>query len=232
MSISKRDILFEDNHLIAVNKPIGVSVQEDVSGSPSLDNMVKEYIKIRDDKQGNVFLGVAHRLDKPVSGVVLFAKTSKALTRLNDMIKRREIKKIYWAIVSNKPQHDSQTLVHHISRDSKSNRSYAHLKPRGDSKEAILNYEMICVSMNFYLLEVELITGRHHQIRCQLSKMGCPIKGDLKYGAQRSNKGTGGISLHSRRVELTHPVTKSSLSITAPSPKEDNLWVFFESCLK
>ncbi len=232
MKISKSDILYEDNHIIAVNKPAGVSVQEDVSGEISLDTLVKEYIKIRDNKEGNVFLGVVHRIDKPVSGLVLFAKTSKALVRLNDMVKNRQIQKYYWAIVCKKPAKEQDTLTHYIERNSTVNRSYAHTKERKDSKIAKLNYDLICVSMNFYLLEVELITGRHHQIRCQLSKIGCPIKGDLKYGAERSNKVGGGISLHSRRMEFVHPVSKKNITIVAPSPKEDNLWKFFEDCLK
>ncbi len=230
MILSKADILYEDNHIIAVNKPAGISVQEDVSGEDSLDVVVKRYIKERDNKDGNVYLGVTHRIDKPVSGMVLFAKTSKALTRLNEMIKKREINKFYWVIVSRKPPEDQETLTHYIERDGVKNRSYAHLKQRRDSKEAKLTYTMICVSMNFYLLEVELITGRHHQIRCQLGKIGCPIKGDLKYGADRSNK-TGGISLHSRRMEFIHPVSKEKVSITAPSPTDDNLWRFFEGCM-
>ena len=232
MTLFESDILYEDNHIIAVNKPVGISVQEDVSGEDSLDNLTKQFLKRRDQKMGNVFLGVVHRLDKPVSGLVLFAKTSKALVRLNEMIKAREIKKTYWAIVSRKPEKESGTLRNHIERDGKKNRSFALNKPTSNSKEAVLNYELICVSMNFYLLEVELITGRHHQIRCQFSKAGFPIKGDLKYGADRSNKGTGGISLHSRRMEFIHPVSKKEVSITAPSFTEDNLWKFFEGCLK
>ena len=232
MALSQKDILYEDNHIIAVNKPIGISVQEDVSGAASLDNLTKEYLKIRDKKEGNVFLGVVHRIDKPVSGLVLFAKTSKALVRLNEMVKARSIKKYYWAIVSEKPETEHGTLKHYIDRDGTKNRSYAHLKPTRDAKEAILHYELICVSMNFYLLEIELVTGRHHQIRCQLSKAGFPIKGDLKYGADRSNKGTGGISLHARRMEFIHPVSKQNISITAPSFTEDNLWKFFEDCLR
>lgn len=233
MTLFEKDILYEDNHIIAVNKPSGISVQEDVTGEDSLDNLTKQFIKRRDNKAGNVFLGVVHRLDKPVSGLVLFAKTSKALVRLNEMMKSRSIKKYYWSIVSKKPQTEYGTLVHHIERDNKMNRSFALNKPTPNSKEAILNYELICVSMNFYLLEIELITGRHHQIRCQLSKAGFPIKGDLKYGADRANKGTGGaISLHSRRMEFTHPVSKEEISITAPSFTEDNLWKFFEDCMK
>lgn len=233
MKLLKKDILYEDNHIIAVNKPAGVSVQEDGSEEISLDNLTKEYIKEAGAKTGNVFLGVVHRIDKPVSGLVLFAKTSKALTRLNEMMKARNIKKTYWAIVSKKPSDELGTLTHYIERDGKKNRSYAHVKPRNDSKESILNYELICVSMSFYLLEIELITGRHHQIRCQLSKEGMPIKGDLKYGADRSNKSSGGgISLHSRRMEFIHPVSKENISITAPSPSMDNLWKFFEGCLK
>lgn len=233
MKLLKKDILYEDNHIIAVNKPIGLSVQEDGSDEVSLDNLTKEYIKESSNKAGNVFLGVVHRIDKPTSGLVLFAKTSKALARLNEMMKTRVIKKTYWAVVSKKPPTETGTLVHHIERDGNKNRSYAHIKPRNDSKEATLNYELICVSMSFYLLEIDLITGRHHQIRCQLSREGMPIKGDLKYGADRSNKSSGGgISLHSRRMEFIHPVSKENISITAPSPAMDNLWKFFEGCLK
>lgn len=224
-------ILYEDNHIIIINKEAGISVQEDTSGEFSLENDVKEFIKLRDKKQGNVFLGVVHRLDKPVSGLVLFAKTSKALVRLNEMVKNRKIEKHYWAIVDRKPSDEFGRLVHYIERNGEKNRSFAYDKPKGDSKEAILEYELICVSQNFYLLDINLITGRHHQIRAQLSKVGLPIKGDLKYGAARSNK-VGGISLHSRSVEFIHPVTKMSVKVTAPSPIEDNLWKFFETCLK
>ncbi len=228
---SERDILFEDNHILIANKPAGQPVQSDESGDLSLEEDVKALIKVRDNKPGNVFLGVVHRLDRPVSGAVIFAKSAKALRRLNDMIKEREVEKRYWAVVTKKPDNEQCELVHYVGRHSKMNRSFAYASPRGDAKLAKLSYELICVSQNFYLLEVNLYTGRHHQIRAQLSKEGLPIRGDLKYGAERSNKG-GGISLHSRSVEFTHPVTKERVKVTAPTPKEDNLWAYFESCLK
>ena len=225
------DILFEDNHLLIVNKPVGKSVQSDNSGDVALEDEIKEFIKKRDKKEGNVFLGVVHRIDKPVSGAVVFAKSSKALRRLNEMVKNHEIKKTYWAIVTRQPQTESGELSHYIIKDSEKNRSFAYDKEKKGSKLSKLSYELICMSDNFYLLEVDLITGRHHQIRAQLSKAGMPIKGDLKYGANRSNKG-GGISLHARKVEFIHPVTKELVSVTAPVPQDDNLWTYFESCLK
>lgn len=225
------DILFEDNHLLIVNKPVGKSVQSDNSGDAALEDEIKEFIKKRDKKEGNVFLGVVHRIDKPVSGAVVFAKSSKALRRLNEMVKNHEIKKTYWAIVTRQPQTESGELSHYIIKDSEKNRSFAYDKEKKGSKLSKLSYELVCMSDNFYLLEVDLITGRHHQIRAQLSKAGMPIKGDLKYGAPRSNKG-GGISLHARKVEFIHPVTKELVSVTAPVPQDDNLWTYFESCLK
>lgn len=220
------DIIYEDNHLLAVNKRAGDLVQPDPGGSSALENEVKAYIKRRDSKPGAVFLGVAHRIDRPVSGAVLLAKTSKALARLNEMIKNRQVAKHYWAIVENMPEKPEGTLRHYILRDGKTNRSRALDKPQEGAKEAILNYRLLKASTNYYLLEVELITGRHHQIRAQLSKIGCPIRGDLKYGAKRSIEG-GGISLHSRSISLPHPVGKEPLTVTAPVPTTDNLWKFF-----
>lgn len=221
------DIIYEDNHLIAVDKHAGDLVQSDPDGTTSLEEQVKQYIKKRDGKPGEVFLGVAHRIDRPVSGVVLFAKTSKALARLNEMIRNREIAKTYWAITEEAPAQEEGTLKHYIVRDGKTNLSRAYPAPRNDAKEALLRYRLAGVSANYKLLEVELITGRHHQIRCQLAKIGCPIRGDLKYGARRSNPG-GGISLHSRSMSFTHPVRKEPVTITAPVPAGDNLWSFFE----
>ena len=224
---SPQDILYEDNHLLVVNKRTGDLVQSDTEGTPALEDEIKRFIKRRDAKPGEVFLGVVHRIDRPVSGVVLFAKTSKALVRLNEMLRNREIKKIYWAVTEEMPPEEEGKLRHFIGRDGKTNKSHVYNTPKGDSKEALLNYRLLAGSINYRLLEVELITGRHHQIRAQLAKIGCPVKGDLKYGAKRSNPG-GGISLHSRSIELVHPVKKEHVKITAPTPSGDNLWVFFE----
>ena len=222
-----KDILYEDNHLLIVNKHVGDLVQSDPDGTESIEDQIKAMIKIRDHKPGAVFLGVVHRIDRPVSGAVVFAKTSKALTRLNEMIRNGEIHKTYWAIVEARPAQEEGSLTHYIVRDGRTNRSRAYDKPKPDGKLAQLNYQMLGCSTRYTLVEVELLTGRHLQIRAQLSKIGCPIKGDLKYGAKRSNP-DGGISLHSRRVEFLHPVRKEQVSITAPAPK-DNLWEFFES---
>lgn len=227
----KEDILYEDNHLIAVNKHAGELVQSDAEDAAGLEDDVKAFIKRRDKKPGDVFLGVVHRIDRPVSGAVLFAKTSKALVRLNEMMRERSIKKIYWAITEEMLPNEEGTLRHFIGRDGKTNRSHAYNTQKGDSKEAVLNYRLLAGSTNYKLLEIELITGRHHQIRCQLAKEGAPIKGDLKYGAKRSNQG-GGISLHSRRIEFIHPVKKEPVAITAPAPGGDGLWQFFEESQK
>ena len=221
------DILYEDNHLLVVNKRAGNLVQPDRGTDDALENEIKAFIKERDHKPYDVFLGVVHRIDRPVSGAVLFAKTSKALVRLNEMIKRGEITKHYWAIVEARPAVEQGSLHHYILRDGKSNRSHAYDTPRKEAKEARLNYEVVAASERYTLLDVELLTGRHHQIRTQLSKIGCPIKGDLKYGAKRSNP-NGGISLHSRSLELLHPVRKEVIKVVAPVPKDDNLWQFFE----
>lgn len=222
------DILYEDNHLIAVNKPAGMLTQSDPSGEEGLEDFIKAYIKRRDAKPGDVFLGVAHRIDRPVSGVVLFAKTSKALVRLNEMLRDRQVRKIYWAVTEEAPEETEGTLRHWMTRDGKTNKAHAYSSPRKDAKEAILHYKLLGSSKNYRLLEIELITGRHHQIRCQLAKAGCPIKGDLKYGAARSNAG-GGISLHSRSLSFIHPVRKEPVTIVAPVPRQDALWAFFEA---
>lgn len=220
------DILYEDNHLMVVNKRCGDLVQPDPNGESALEDQIKAFIKVRDSRPGAVFLGVVHRIDRPVSGAVLFAKTSKALARMNEQIKNRLVDKRYWAIVEKEPQNLSDELVHHIVRNGKTNQSKALDRPSGDSKEARLRYEMVKRSDRYCLLEVELMTGRHHQIRAQLSKIGCPIKGDLKYGAARSNR-DGGICLHSRSLEFTHPVTKERVKIVAPAPSPDSLWDYF-----
>ncbi|MDE7355874.1 MAG: RluA family pseudouridine synthase [Rikenellaceae bacterium] len=224
--LDKREILYEDNHLIAVNKHAGMPVQTDHSGDMSLEEAVKMFIKERDGKPGAVFLGVIHRIDRPVSGVVLFAKSSKALVRMNEMVRDRRIDKRYLAIVSDRPAREEGELVHYIERNSSKNRSYAHTSPRGDSKEARLRYRVVGHSKHYCLLEIELITGRHHQIRAQLSKAVSPIKGDLKYGAPRSNP-DGGISLHARSVTFDHPVTKERMTIKAPLPQQ-SIWETFK----
>ncbi|MBO5686278.1 MAG: RluA family pseudouridine synthase [Alistipes sp.] len=222
------DILYEDTHLLVVNKHAGDLVQPDPSGESALEDQIKHFIKQRDAKPGQVFLGVVHRIDRPVSGAVLFAKTSKALTRLNEMIRGGEIKKYYWALVEERPTAEEGSLVHYILRDGRTNRSKALHQPRGEAKEGRLNYRMIGAGTHYTLLEVELLTGRHHQIRAQLSAIGCPIRGDLKYGAKRSIAG-GGISLHSRRIGFDHPVRHEWIEVTAPVPKGDNLWAYFET---
>ena len=220
-------VVYEDNHVIIVNKSSSEIVQGDKTGDKPLSETVKEYIKEAYAKPGNVFLGVVHRLDRPVSGVVLFARTSKALPRLNDMFLNGEVRKTYWAIVKDAPPQPSGTLEHWLVRNEKQNKSYAYDREVPNSKKAILNYRVIGSSDNYYLLEVDLKTGRHHQIRCQLAKMGCPIKGDLKYGAKRSNP-DGSISLHARSISFTHPVSKQPINVVAPVP-EDKLWQSFDT---
>lgn len=218
-------VIYEDNHLIIVSKSSGEIVQGDKTGDTPLSETVKEYIKEAYAKPGNVFLGVVHRLDRPVSGLVLFARTSKALPRLNTMFASGDVHKTYWAIVKNRPPKDADVLTHWIVRNEKQNKSYAYDREVPHSKKAVLDYKVIAKSDNYYLLEVNLHTGRHHQIRCQLAKMGCPIKGDLKYGSPRSNS-DGSISLLSRKMEFVHPVSKKEISVEAPLPK-DNLWRSF-----
>ncbi len=216
-------VLYEDNHIIAVNKTSSEIVQGDKTGDEPLSETLKKYLKEKYNKPGEVFLGVTHRLDRPVSGVVVFAKTSKALTRLNEMFRNQEVKKTYWAIVKNRPEETKGRLEHYLVRNEKQNKSVAHSKMVPNAKKASLSYKLISQSDNYFLLEVQLETGRHHQIRCQLAKMGCPIKGDLKYGFPRSNP-NGGISLHARYVEFVHPVSKQLIQITAPCPDDDKLW--------
>ncbi|AMA49077.1 MULTISPECIES: RluA family pseudouridine synthase [Flavobacterium] len=219
-------VLYEDNHIIIVNKRVGDIVQGDKTGDKPLSDVVKEYLKEKYNKPGEVFLGVVHRLDRPTTGIVLFAKTSKALSRLNDLFKNRETQKTYWAIVKNKPSQKEATLIHYLKRNPQKNTSKAHLKEVADSKKAILDYKIIKELNNYFVLEVSLHTGRHHQIRSQLSAIGCPIKGDLKYGFDRSNK-DGGIHLHARKLQLIHPVSKEIISVTAPVP-DDIIWKSIE----
>jgi 23S rRNA pseudouridine1911/1915/1917 synthase len=214
------EILYEDNHLIIVNKRVSDIVESDKTGDESLEERIKSFIKERDRKPGNVFLGVSHRLDRPVSGVVVFSKTSKALARMNEMFKKKEIEKKYWAIVKNAPPELSGHLEHHLARNSSQNKSYVRTSESADTKLASLSYTLIGRSDNYFLLEIQLHTGRHHQIRSQLSHIGCPVKGDLKYGFPRSNK-NGGISLHARSIRFIHPVGKSEIYVEAPPPEED-----------
>lgn len=224
------EILYEDNHLIAVNKPAGLLVQGDKTGDETLADLVKAYIKKTKNKPGDVYLGIVHRLDRPVSGVVLFAKTSKALVRLNKMFAERETKKVYWAVVTKRPEQENGKLVHWLRKDQEKNRSKAFNHEAKYTKYAELNYKMLRGSDRYTLLEVYPKTGRHHQIRVQLSKMGCSIKGDLKYGAPRNNEDAS-IHLHARRLELEHPVKKEPISIVARVPKE-NLWQEFEKMMR
>ena len=221
------DILYEDNHLLIVNKRCGDLVQPDPSGESALEDQIKAFVKRRDAKPGDVFLGVVHRLDRPVSGLVVFARTSKALARLNEMFRTKEVHKTYWAIVGNCPPTEEGELVHWLVRNEKQNKSYAYDKEKPGAKKAILDYKLIGRSERYFLLEIDLKTGRHHQIRCQLAKMGCPIKGDLKYGSPRSNP-DGSICLHARRVRFVHPVSKQEIDVTAPVP-EGNLWHSFQN---
>ena len=220
------DVLYEDNHIIIVNKHSGEIVQGDKTGDKPLSDIVKDYIKEKYAKPGNVFLGVVHRLDRPVSGAVVFARTSKALTRLNETFRNGEVKKTYWAVVQNCPAEPEGTLTNWIVRKEAQNKSYAYDKEVPGSKKAVLQYKVIAHSDRYHLIEVTLITGRHHQIRCQLSHMGCPIKGDLKYGAKRSNP-DGSISLMARSVAFSHPVSKQYIDVKAPMP-DDNLWKAFD----
>ncbi len=220
-------VIYEDNHIIVVSKTASEIVQGDKTGDTPLSELVKHYLKEKYNKPGNVFIGVTHRLDRPVSGLVVFAKTSKALARLNEMFKNGDVHKTYWAIVKNCPQETEATLEHYLVRNEKQNKSYAYNREKPGAKKAILHYKLIGHSENYFLLEVDLKTGRHHQIRCQLAKIGCPIKGDLKYGFPRSNP-DGSICLHARRVSFIHPVSKELIELEAPLP-EGNLWKGFQS---
>ncbi len=216
------EVIYEDNHILAVNKACGEIVQGDKTGDKPLSETLKGWLKEKYAKPGNVFLGVTHRLDRPVSGLVLFAKTSKALARLNEMFREGTIQKTYWAIVAQRPPKEEDELTHWLVRNTKQNKSYAYDTERTDGQKAILHYRLIAHSDRYFLLEVDLKTGRHHQIRCQLAKIGCPIKGDLKYGFKRSNP-DGGISLHARSASFIHPISKQEIHIVADTPQE-TLW--------
>jgi 23S rRNA pseudouridine1911/1915/1917 synthase len=219
---SNLQVLHEDNHLIVVNKRVGDIVQGDKTGDKPLSDVVKEYIKDKYNKPGEVFLGVVHRLDRPTTGIVVFARTSKALTRMNELFSNRETQKTYWAIVKNKPLNTEDKLVHYLKRNENNNTSKAHTREVPESKLASLDYKIIATLQNYYALEINLHTGRHHQIRAQLAAIGSPIKGDLKYGFDRSNP-DGGIHLHARKLVFVHPVTKENINIIAPTPK-DVIW--------
>lgn len=218
-------VLFEDNHLIVINKRAGDIVQGDKTGDKPLSDVVKEYIKDKYNKPGNVFLGVVHRLDRPTTGIVVFARTSKALERFNKMLRDKTVDKTYWAVVKNKPKKPQDTLVGYLKKNPKNNKSTSYSSEIEGSKKATLHYKVLKSLDNYHLLEVDLETGRHHQIRCQLASIGSPIKGDLKYGFNRSNKDAS-IHLHARQISFTHPVQKEPISITAPTPKE----VIWEAC--
>ena len=215
-------VIYEDNHIIVVNKRAGDIVQGDKTGDKPLSDVVKDYIKIKYNKPGNVYLGTVHRLDRPTTGLVIFAKTSKVLPRLNKLFLTKDISKTYWALVKQTPPKPNDTLIHWLKKNPKNNKSTAYPKEVSDSKKAILHYKILKQLDNYFLLEVNLETGRHHQIRVQLSTTGCPIKGDLKYGFDRSNK-YGSISLHARHIEFIHPVSNEPLSITANLP-DDPVW--------
>lgn len=219
-------VIYEDNHIIVVNKRAGDIVQGDKTGDKPLSDVVKEYIAEKYNKPGNVYLGTVHRLDRPTTGLVIFSKTSKALPRLNKLFVSKDISKTYWALVKNAPEKPSDTLIHWLRKNPKNNKSTAYSKEVPESKKAILHYKTRKALDNYYLLEVNLETGRHHQIRSQLSSIGCPIKGDLKYGSDRSNKDAS-ISLHARNIQFIHPVSNEALNITAPLPK-DPIW---DACL-
>lgn len=220
------EILFEDNHLIIVNKKPGDIVQGDKTGDKPLSDIVKEYLKVKYNKPGKVFLGVVHRLDRPTSGIIIFARTSKALERLNKMLRDRVISKTYWAVIKNNPKNIKDTLIHFLKKNTKNNKTTVFKKEAEGSKKAILHYTTIKNLNNYSLLEIDLETGRHHQIRAQLSFIGSPIKGDLKYGAPRSNK-DGSIHLHAREIDFTHPVSKNKIIIKAPTPDE----VIWNACM-
>lgn len=230
MNSSEIEILYEDNHIIAINKKPSQIVQGDKTGDKPLSDFVKDYVKEKYNKPGDVFLGVPHRLDRPVSGVVLFARTSKSLVRLNEMLREKTIKKSYWAVVKNRPEKESATLVHYLKKNEEKNISRAYEKEIPGSQRAELDYKILFSSDKYHLLEINLKTGRHHQIRAQLAAIGCPIKGDLKYGFPRSNENAS-IHLHSRRAEFIHPVSQINIVIIAPPPK-DVLWDWFTERIK
>ena len=222
------EVIYEDNHIIVVNKTVNEIVQGDKTGDVPLVDKVKKYIKEKYNKPGEVFLGVVHRLDRPTSGIVIFARTSKALSRLNEMFRNGDVHKTYWAITANCPKEDSGILENYLKKNEKLNKSFIAKPQDKEAKKAVLKYQIVSKSDRYYLFEINLLTGRHHQIRCQLSSIGCPVKGDLKYGYPRSNP-DGGLSLHARKVEFVHPVSKKEISIVADVPKNDKLWEFFQS---
>jgi 23S rRNA pseudouridine1911/1915/1917 synthase len=224
------EVLYEDNHVIVVNKKPSDIVQGDKTGDVTLPDLIKEYLKEKYDKPGNVFCGVVHRLDRPTSGVVVFAKTSKALSRLNEQFRVKETNKIYWAVVENKPQKNTDRLENYLRKNEKQNKSYVVNQDGKDVKKAVLNYKLLCSSDKYHLLEVTLETGRHHQIRAQLSHIGCIVKGDLKYGAKRSNTDNS-IHLHARQLSFVHPTTKEVISVVAPVT-DDVLWQWFQQKIK
>ncbi|WGK66349.1 RluA family pseudouridine synthase [Croceiramulus getboli] len=224
-------VLYEDNHLIAINKRPGDLVQGDKTGDDPLSEVVKQYIAKKYNKPGAVYLGVPHRLDRPTSGIVVFSRTSKALPRLNKLFAEKEASKTYWALVKEAPPKDSDTLVHHLKRNPKQNKSYAFAKASKDTKKAVLHYHIALKLDRYYLLQIDLETGRHHQIRAQLAAIGCPIKGDLKYGFDRSNA-DGSIHLHARELAFMHPVKKEPLKIIASPPLQDPLWSACLAALK
>lgn len=224
------NILFEDNHLIALNKMTGEIVQGDKTGDKPMSDVIKEYLKEKLQKPGAAFIGVVHRIDRPVSGVVIFAKTSKALVRMNELFREKKIKKTYWAVVKNKPPEESGTLIHYLKKDEAKNKSKAYDHEVPGSLRSWLDYKVIGKSDNYYLLEVSPETGRHHQIRVQLAAIGCQIKGDLKYGYARSNA-DGSIHLHARKINFIHPVRKEGISLIAPVPN-DVVWKYFEDIIK
>ncbi|MFN8241274.1 MAG: RluA family pseudouridine synthase [Bacteroidales bacterium] len=226
-STDQPEVLYEDNHLVAVFKKATDLSQGDKSGDESLDDVVKKYLAVKYKKPGEAFLGVIHRLDRPVAGIILYARTSKALERMNEAFRTRDVRKIYWAIVKERPPEDEGTLSHFIKKNEKQNKSYVYTEKVKDSKEARLSYKILARSERYYLLEVELHTGRHHQIRAQLASVGCPIKGDLKYGYKRSNE-DGSVSLLARRLEFMHPVKKEPVVIDSPLPSSD-VWKAFKN---
>ncbi len=224
--LSEEQLIYEDNHLIIINKKASEIVQGDKTGDETLPDKIKAFLKEKYQKPGNVFCGVVHRLDRPTSGIVVFAKTSKGLERMNKLFKEKETQKTYWAITEEKPPQNSDTLIHYLKKNEKQNKSYASLTETKDSKKAILHYKLIKSSDNYHLLEINLETGRHHQIRCQLANINCHIKGDVKYGAKRSNS-DGSIHLHARKLAFTHPISKEAINLIAKVP-DDKLWLWFE----
>ncbi len=225
-----RRVLYEDNHLIIVNKVSSEIVQGDKTGDVPLSDLVKVYIRAKYNKPGDAFLGVAHRLDRPVSGAIVFARTSKGLTRINEMLRNHELKKLYWAVVKTRPPEVIGTLEHYLKKNEKQNKSYAVGAGVEGAKQAALNYKLLGSGNHYHLLEIELLTGRHHQIRSQLSAIGCPVRGDLKYGYPRSNS-NGSIHLHAREIDFMHPVSKEQVRVVAPTPEGDTLWEYFENML-